>query len=396
MKLFENKDFSILPIGSRSYDFEEILTKLSKSKRELQELYGVEDIPQIKVNIFYSKTDYSRYRTERGDKDIPKYSLSDHKGEEIDICTSTTSTSVLITKIIHQLAHYMYGKSNNPKRRWIDEGIAQNVSGEFSLFDYEKYYNRFRSWYLYQIANIVHQIPHIETLEKTGEQFANEIYNGFDLSYLIIKYLKTMYTKEELKEILKDESRIEKISKYVLIDAINYYNKVFNISQIKTQLKDVTSVEELMDYLDLNIAYGWLDEEGYIHINTMKDIHDKYRVSTPEEAMEKHVGSCVEQASIIAEYCKQHGLEYKMFCSIKPNNNNVHFFCMVSNGEEWIHLEHASEPRKGITKTNDLNGYLEELKGEDLIEEVSQITPGLTLDELVNSIFNKENDKAMK
>ena len=58
-----------------------------------------------------------------------------------------------------------------------------------------------------------------------GSTFCNENYNGHDLGYLCVRYLKETLSLNELSDLMKDFNKIKKIGKTILEDALHYYSK---------------------------------------------------------------------------------------------------------------------------------------------------------------------------
>lgn len=54
----------------------------------------------------------------------------------------------------------------------------------------------------------------------------------------------------------------------------------------------IKSPEDIYNWIDENIQYGWLDIEGNKHIDEMKNFRKLYRTMTMEEIFEYKVGTC--------------------------------------------------------------------------------------------------------
>ena len=66
-----------------------------------------------------------------------------------------------------------------------------------------------------------------------GELFVNEDYNGYDLSYLAVRYLLEKKTKEEIQEMVKNSEKVLEIGENVLASTIDYYQEKLDINNEK-------------------------------------------------------------------------------------------------------------------------------------------------------------------
>ena len=107
---------------------------------------------------------------------------------------------------------------------WFDEGMAQYFSGEKDYLKDESNFNKF----LEKVITKTKVIPDLNSLNH-GIEFCNNSYNGYDLSYIAVKYLVEILITDELYNILGDFDRILDYGKTVLFDALNYYKYKYNI-----------------------------------------------------------------------------------------------------------------------------------------------------------------------
>lgn len=50
---------------------------------------------------------------------------------------------------------------------------------------------------------------------------------------------------------------------------------------------EITCPEDIFNWMEENVEYGWLDTEGNRHIREMKDFRKQYRTMSVEESMNK-------------------------------------------------------------------------------------------------------------
>ena len=103
---------------------------------------------------------------------------------------------------------------------WYDEGMAQYFSGENDyLLDEEK----FKKYYLHVKEN-TKIIPKMNNL-KHGNSFCNDNYDGYDLSYLAVRYLHDILSKNDFKKLMSNFNLIKKYGQTIINDMFLYYDK---------------------------------------------------------------------------------------------------------------------------------------------------------------------------
>ena len=93
--------------------------------------------------------------------------------------------------------------------------MAQFMSGEKDSLNDD---GIFKEFYLK-----VRVIPQLNILEH-GNSFINEAYNGYDLSYLSIKYLSEMLSVEQFKGLMSDFSKISQYGDDIIQKMFSYYD----------------------------------------------------------------------------------------------------------------------------------------------------------------------------
>ena len=128
----------------------------------------------------------------------------------------------LMHELIHHLyKYYVYGKDKE-RITWVDEGIAQFFSGQKDdLLDEEKY-RVFLEENLKQIDN-----TNLNELNHNDRSFGNK--NGYNLSYIAIRYLYETHNHEEFIEIIKNKDTLIEIGS-VIINKIKKCNKFYTLS----------------------------------------------------------------------------------------------------------------------------------------------------------------------
>ncbi len=62
-----------------------------------------------------------------------------------------------------------------------------------------------------------------------GESFINEDYNGYDLSYLSVKYLSEVLSAEKFKTLISDFSKISQLGNDIIQKMFSYYDEKLEI-----------------------------------------------------------------------------------------------------------------------------------------------------------------------
>lgn len=134
----------------------------------------------------------------------------------------------IIKAIMHEIVHHIYRfyieENIEDRITWFDEGLAMN----FSL-DHEKYNDKdmFICFLNTKILNIKN-IPCINHLSH-GNNFINDEFNGYDLSYFAVRYLIDSNSEEEFYKIMKSKDKIKNIGVNVLDTAVTFYVDKFNL-----------------------------------------------------------------------------------------------------------------------------------------------------------------------
>ena len=78
-------------------------------------------------------------------------------------------------------------------------------------------------------------------------------------------------------------------------------------------INEITSPEDILEYMKENIQYGWLDINNKEHIGNMKSFRRLYRTSSLEEILEHKIGTCIEQVYLMHFLLDRLGIINKMF-----------------------------------------------------------------------------------
>ena len=134
-----------------------------------------------------------------------------------------------ISTPIHELVHIIYlnnciSGSSNFRVVWFDEGLAQNLSGEYDYLEQD--FNEFVKFYN-KVKKETKYIPELKGI-KHGNDFRNDNYDLYKLSYLAVRYLFQTMTQDEIYNIVMDYNKTNEIGKNIMTDMFKYFDNYIN------------------------------------------------------------------------------------------------------------------------------------------------------------------------
>lgn len=180
------------------------------------------------------------------------------------------------------------------------------------------------------------------------------------------------------------------------------------------KINEISTPEDILQYLKENIRYGWLDKDKKEHIMSMKDYRRLYQTTTVQETIKFGLGTCVEQVNLMHYLFDKIGIENKMFCCriFEPDDYNnleedehMHCFLLYYLNSKVYHLEHPNFNRIGIYEYNteeeaikSIVDYYVELRGgkESPTKQFFDVPVGLSFREFNAYINNLETENLYK
>lgn len=197
---------------------------------------------------------------------------------------------------------------------------------------------------------------------------------------------KPFYIFEE-ENIIEYNSNIDKINDYYLLK--NQY--------------------ELMDFMNSNITYGWIDNSNGMHFNSLMGFRKDYRTSSIQEILNSGLGTCIEQAKLEKDFFDRIGLKNKLYChrgyETEDNfeqNVRMHCFIIFKYKNDWYHFEHSNRPKRGIHYYPNIEDAIKNItsgfEASDLrmLTEIPDIPDGLSFKEFNNYVNQFNNLKSQK
>lgn len=190
---------------------------------------------QIVVNYFDTVEGFREFIYEiRGERDsLPEYARGTYDNGMVNACVNPKFQLKRLYTASHELFHILYMKyilNNDYSKRivWYDEGMAQFMSGEKDSLNDDCL---FKEFYL-KVREETKVIPQMNSLEH-GNSFVNEDYNGYDLSYLAIRYLSEVLSAEQFKNLMSDFSKISQLGDDIIQKIFSYYDEKLENAIIK-------------------------------------------------------------------------------------------------------------------------------------------------------------------
>ena len=169
-------------------------------------------------------------------------------------------------------------------------------------------------------------------------------------------------------------------------------------------------LKKLLDWLDENVEYGWLDQEKKVHLD-MRDFRRDYRIASVEDCLRYGVGTCIEQVFLMHLAYERLGLPHKMYCcrlyepddfGVLEAEEHMHCFALCWKGGKVWQVEHPNRERKGVYSSPDeetalwaIEDYYIRLRGgqKSPTTEFTMVEPGLTFSEFNRYINSLDGGK---
>ena len=132
----------------------------------------------------------------------------------------------LIASIVHEFIHLVYD-NQSPYNHcvWLEEGLAQFLSGQKSFLEADE--NKYHNWLKNSVLK--KEIPPITFLKKHGSSYgefcdcSTNKYNGYDISYALLRFIIEEYSEKKIYEIIKNPSALLSFEENIIYDFKNRY-----------------------------------------------------------------------------------------------------------------------------------------------------------------------------
>ena len=120
---------------------------------------------------------------------------------------------------------------------------------------------------------------------------------------------------------------------------------------------EIKNPQDVYNFMNDNIKYGWIDINGNIHLNTMKEFRKIYRTMSLDEIFKYKIGTCIDQVNLMHYLLNKININNKMYCCriFEPDDygnleeeEHMHCFVLYYLNNKVYHIEHPNFERKGI------------------------------------------------
>ena len=226
-KMIETNLFRIYYSDSLQELAEKTIELLQTKIAEYKKILNIQFDEQIIVNYFDDLEKFREFIHDiRGEREsLPKYAKATYDKGMINAYIEPDIQIKRLYTSSHELFHILYMKyilkSDYSKRIvWYDEGMAQFMSGEKEKYEDEE---NFKEYYR-RVKEATKEIPNLNDLEH-GDSFCNDKYNGYDLSYLSIRYLSETLESENFIKLMSDFSNIRKYGNEIIAKMFAFYDE---------------------------------------------------------------------------------------------------------------------------------------------------------------------------
>lgn len=231
-----NKAYILNAPQSLKYITDNMHDILNDKIEQYKKIFKIKQLNPIQINYFDNIEEFRNFIYKiRGEKEsLPEYATGTYDNGMINafikpnIDINSNDYKIKLYLANHELFHILYMQyilKNDYQKRivWYDEGMAQFLSGEMDeLLDIEK----FKKFYL-KVKNNTLVIPNLNEIEH-GTSFCNNNYNGYDLSYLCIRYLREIMTNEEFQNLMSNFPKIKEYGINIVENMFAYYDSIIN------------------------------------------------------------------------------------------------------------------------------------------------------------------------
>lgn len=227
--LIQTEDIEVY--SNVEYDVEflnRLASYYTNSKHKILHFFGIDEFRKVVVNLFDSKLDY-QYAF-KDIMQISSYGIGNcYIGEINYVCTKEDLCSVpkagfVIASIVHEFVHLVYyEKVTKNKCVWLEEGLAQYLSGQKSLLEIDN--ERYKVWLEKNVLQ--KEFPKIEYLKEHGSTYGKFCdmetgkYNGYDVSYALIRYIVGKYSNAYINEVIRNDTKLKELEGIIIKDYIN-------------------------------------------------------------------------------------------------------------------------------------------------------------------------------
>lgn len=176
-------------------------------------------------------------------------------------------------------------------------------------------------------------------------------------------------------------------------------------------IEEIKTPDDILQFMEENIRYGWLDINDEEHIGNLENVRRLYRTASIEESLEHKLGTCVEQVNLMHHLLDTLGIPNKMFCTRVYETDDfndldaeedMHCFVLYYQDGKVHQIEHPDGERKGLyhfeteeTALKEINAIYEKKANKVArpVTEFQTVIPNQTFKEFNAYINSLDNSK---
>lgn len=230
-KIFENDSIEIYTEVEYNSEFiQNLANYIIRKKNKILHFFNIDEFRKVRINLFDSIENYRSFSLQY--IQISSYSEGNCCNGTINyICDRNKikepmKAGFLFACLTHELVHLIiYEKVTKNTVIWLEEGLAQYLSGQKSFLEANE--QKYSEWLINNVLN--KEIPDISFLNKHGSSYGEfcdlktNMYNGYDISYAIIRYIIDKYSILQINEIIRNNYLLQELENHLINDFKTYY-----------------------------------------------------------------------------------------------------------------------------------------------------------------------------
>ena len=229
-EVVKNRDFIIICDSVFIPFVSELLSFITYSKQKLLTFFGISEIDRIKIILY---KDISAFCCDSGKiiKTNKIGGLFGYNRVMLYANLENVSHKDIYFGVCHEISHVIYQQYVQEKGKinrviWFDEGLAQNLSREKDRLLDDCLLSEFLDKKIFSKDKV---IPKINYFDSHGNSFGSFVdmetkrYDGYDWSYLMIRYLMEVMEKEKFDRLMRSRKEIKSLGDALILETSDYF-----------------------------------------------------------------------------------------------------------------------------------------------------------------------------
>lgn len=384
--LASNEDFIIMGDSITKENAIKLLEELTIEKDKISKLFKYNNKEKITINIFSNPIDYRLFTNLFTEVSNDSYSSYLPNNNMINV-TTNNNLNQLKERILYYVVQLISDHSGLVKDFCLKNAIGLYLSNGFKYMEEPV---DMRNWFTDAILRIDRIIPSsLSFIKKYNGEY--KLNNGNKIGILILKYL--LETKS-LEEIMNE---IDKLDDSIIDLSVNYYMSKYSI---KKNLYDAKNLQDVMDWMNMNIVYGYTDINNELHFFNIDGIEENGIIINNDKLIQNKVGTCIDQGKFIGYIFYQFGLDAH-FYYIHPKEeykDDSHLAVVAYDYKvnKWIYFEHSNCLKRGIKVYDSIDEALKEINDHNReVVELPTIPDDIKFTDFIEYVKEHENVKAI-